>query len=116
MTEQEIYDTVKKHLLTQNAKSVFDPARIEEGTPCMYRGENGLQCAVGCLIPDDLYHRSMEGASVTLLVTKYSKLRELFGRENTGLVQELQNIHDEAPVNSWKSRLMQAAFNHGLQP
>ena len=50
-TSQEVFDVVAKHLLTQNAKSMDDPW----DEMCAYRGENGRRCAVGALIPDDLY-------------------------------------------------------------
>lgn len=46
MTNEEIFEKVRTHLLTQNAKSMIDGI-------CLYRGPNGLKCAVGCLIEDE---------------------------------------------------------------
>lgn len=55
MTEQEVFDTVVDHLRKQNyERSVNDNDR------CMYQGNDGLKCAVGCLIPDELYDPNLE--------------------------------------------------------
>jgi hypothetical protein len=60
MTNQEIFTTVRSHLLAQNARS-FDPER----RLCVYRDWEGKKCAVGALIPDDIYALNMEGKPVT---------------------------------------------------
>lgn len=57
MTRQEIFDTVATHLITQGR-------RAWTGTNCMYLAPNGDRCAIGCLIPDDLYTPEMEGSGV----------------------------------------------------
>ncbi len=57
MNNQEIYDKVSKHLLTQNKKSKLDGK-------CSYRGDNHTSCAIGCLIPYDLYDSQMEGGTI----------------------------------------------------
>jgi hypothetical protein len=31
---------------------------------CLYRGDDGMKCGIGCLIPDDLYKSSFEGQPV----------------------------------------------------
>jgi hypothetical protein len=58
MNAQEIFDKVVTHLRTQGkqAKNTSDD--------CVYRRPNGLMCAVGCLIPDELYDPALEGATV----------------------------------------------------
>lgn len=42
-TEQQVFDTVAKHLLTQmqQSRSTVDSTSIS----CLYRGPNGLKCA-----------------------------------------------------------------------
>lgn len=60
MTEQEIFTKVATHLLAQMARS-----RSGDDGVCLYRGDNGLQCAAGCLIPDELYSEALEEKSVT---------------------------------------------------
>lgn len=45
---QAIFNQVYTHLLTQNEK-------CEDENGCAYRNEQGLKCAVGCLITDEVY-------------------------------------------------------------
>lgn len=64
---QEIYNTVRDHLLKQNKKSLGNyivglDDNVSNG--CVYRSYDGLKCAAGCLIPDSKYKRSMEGLVV----------------------------------------------------
>ena len=49
MTLREIFETVKAHLLAQGKQAA------DENGQCLYRAPGGLKCAVGCLIPDELY-------------------------------------------------------------
>ena len=62
MTAQEIFDKVVKHLLTQGRKSIHEKTRT-----CMYRNTNGDMCAVGALLPDELYHPLFESMAVERL-------------------------------------------------
>ena len=57
-TAKEIFETVKKHLMAQGMPS------MDENETCMYRGDNGTKCAVGCLITDEAYTPSIEEISV----------------------------------------------------
>lgn len=45
--KQELFDRISKHLLKQNERSAE-----HIGGACRYRGDNGLKCAVGAIIPD----------------------------------------------------------------
>lgn len=108
MTAQEVFDKVASHLLTQKAKSL----RVDgAGDPaCAYRGAGGMSCAVGCLIPDDVYTPKMEGLSswwlVEIMGVKFPGLAihaELLGR--------LQYIHDITAPEGWYIALANLA-NH----
>lgn len=105
MTDQEIFTKVKNHLLTQNAKS----AREIDGA-CMYRGPNGRMCAVGCLIPDELYSYSIELNPVGYLPKEI--LNHLGGNE--WLLQRLQSIHDLIEVEQWRNALSELATEFNL--
>lgn len=105
---QEIFDTVAKHLLTQNARSVG--SYFETGG-CRYRGPNGLKCAVGCLIPDELYDPEMEGHGSTFLVMNYP---ELGFHGVSRLLSHLQSIHDHDDVKWWPEGLRSLAAEFGL--
>lgn len=49
-TTEEVFEYIRNHLLTQNRIS----ADIDGA--CVYKNEQGLKCAAGCLIPDEKYH------------------------------------------------------------
>jgi hypothetical protein len=87
MTAQEMFDTVARHLLKQNERSINDSRR------CMYRGPRGLKCAVGVLIPDENYSKDFEG----MLVSTPS-IRNAAGIPDDllDLAHTLQSVHDNA--------------------
>ena len=104
MSVREIFYKVEKHLLKQNEKS------MDSGSWCMYRSDNGLSCAVGCLMTDDIYRPSFEGESVrdssimealTPIVGVNEDKREL----KLYLLRELQVVHDESQPTCWASNL-----------
>lgn len=108
MNAQEIFDTVAKHLLTQNAVSAsgerHSPSNAFE---CLYRGDNGLRCAVGCLIPDDVYDPVMEGSPAVELICNFPRLFHL--REHSHMLSDLQDMHDEEDPRYWPKSLARLA-------
>lgn len=62
ITKQEAFDTMLTHLREQRL-----PA-IDQTLACLYRDPNGYKCAVGCLIPDDLYNDSLENQPMEEIV------------------------------------------------
>lgn len=103
MTDQEVFDRVATHLLTQKRK-----ARDSE-LSCQYRNAEGLKCAVGCLIPDSDYTPKMEGHRVAFLIVNYDSVRSLFVNINPELLYDLQSIHDSQDPAHWRSSLARAA-------
>lgn len=83
MQAQEIFDTVTDHLRSQGRRSVN-----EEGD-CMYRGPDGLMCAVGCLLTDDEVEDINEGWAVDQII-----LPERL-KNHSELLYALQQAHDE---------------------
>jgi hypothetical protein len=102
MTPQEIFDTVAKHLFTQGkpAKQMVPDPDSDDGedNQCRYRAADGTKCAVGVLIPDELYVESMEGQSLSGLILNLGRQRlpELpsWMKENDRLLMDLQATHD----------------------
>jgi hypothetical protein len=119
MVKQEIFDKVAVHLLTQNLKStetVYYPE--EESKPlCRYRGHvNGgkpLKCAVGVLIPDDVYSPKMEGCSVEELDILYPQLGFT---DQISLLEDLQGMHDCFEPHEWKGMLGGIANTYRINP
>ena len=114
ISKQEIYDKVKAHLLTQNAKS-YDV----ENDMCMYRHPDGLKCAIGVLIPDDAYTPDMEGHNVTAMTLYpdlWDRFPEVLKEIPVSLLSALQSVHDDYDVHQWPSALARVAKTHNLNP
>lgn len=103
MTNQEIFDVVVRHLRKQNAKSRND-------VMCLYRGLCGMKCAVGCLIPDELYEKDLEGSSVQDILDFLPGIEEA----QIEFLERLQVIHDRQPVELWESSFVGFADKHKL--
>lgn len=110
MIAQEIFDKVAGHLLQQNAKS------LDNTGMCTYRGENGLKCAVGILIPDGEYSPNMEALTVNKLLETdllSADLKEVM-QKHSRLLKWLQMIHDDQDISTWKEDLTNLARESGL--
>ena len=96
-TEQEIFDQVARHLLTQMETSIV-------GSVCKYRHikQDGtiLKCAAGCLIADDEYIKDFERKTWSLLIEKYG-----IPNTNAWLISQLQILHDTMATEYWKNEL-----------
>ena len=106
MTEQEIFDTVLTHLREQGE------AATSAGGSCRYRGANGTACAVGCLIPDELYDPLIEGLGVGRIIEAVvpdyhqdqtqellpalARIKNHIGAEHLQLLQALRQIRRRA--------------------
>lgn len=108
LTQQEIFTTVVKHLLTQNKTSID-----EKHISCLYRGPNGLKCAVGILITDDEYSEEMECKSVDVLIDENLLPERLI--EHSYFLQQLQKIHDSGQPKDWEVRLRMLCKTHKLK-
>jgi hypothetical protein len=98
-TNQTAFDTVVKHLVTQQRRAVHDAGGEDEKARCDYHAPDGTRCAVGVLIPDELYAPSMEGRRIgSTLCGHRARLRGLFDGVHLGLLDALQRAHDR-PAN-----------------
>lgn len=111
MTDQEAFTTAARHLLNQGKKSVdlFDSCR------CLYRDECGRKCAIGCLIPDDLYHVTMENLNVVELSSEFGSIKQLFEGLSINLLEDLQSIHDRKSISDWEKLLKMTAVHFNLK-
>jgi hypothetical protein len=122
LTIQQTFDKVADHLLTQNAKSkkviggddLDFPKEFTSG--CAYRGEKGRMCAVGCLIPDELYDPQMENKTSSHVLSSYPKVQELFENVNdvNPLLNDLQALHDDSGPYAWLDGLTGIAEQYNL--
>lgn len=107
LNEREIFDRVKTHLLQQNEKS------YDEFNGCLYRGKNGLKCAVGCLIEDDEYDDAMEQNTVDELFRYRTSFKnfDVNNERHIDILSTLQDIHDSCDVDCWPDELYKAEVN-----
>lgn len=108
LTKQQTFNKVATHLLTQNSKA------LNNYGGCNYKNDIGLKCAAGCLIPDDIYNKDVEGGQVDCM--ENFDRPELFKSLVTSLnfLKELQNLHDHQLVMDWKQKLRNLAIKHKL--
>lgn len=123
---QTLFDISASHLLKQNAKAQ------DHNETCLYRAPRGRSCAVGCLIPDELYAafadpdakfgNRLEQISVTALPVE---VREFLGMgaknemspseaSRDKVASRLQNIHDTFQPDQWRAKLLALALEFNL--
>lgn len=114
MTDQEIFDKVVTHLRQQKVRATQWPGSIT----CYYRTSQGLKCAVGCLIPDELYNPSFEGCSVGKAWSQRGLdvvLRNIgIDDSQVEFLRDLQSIHD-TDIANWEDDLEELAVNYHLK-
>jgi hypothetical protein len=123
---QKIHNKIKKHLLTQKAKSTE-----ADSHRCMYRGANGKKCAIGGLIPDKTYDPIIEGCGIDVDEAEYYCQENPEGfkllqailtsigiscKKDKYWLAEYQNIHDCSEVQYWSDQLEELAIANKLKP
>jgi hypothetical protein len=93
MTEQEVYNHVVRHLQVQGEHAASSMGQ------CLYRGKNGLRCAVGCLIPATEYDADdIEGGTLgnkgEYLWPAMARLGVKRSQTMEDLLGSLQGAHD----------------------
>lgn len=124
MDNQKVFNTVATHLLTQKEKSM----RMDGGCigACAYRGVDGLECSIGCLLLDEDYDRDMEGltlpdpycvaeeGSLLLIAALKKSIRYEGGDDQRDLLNDLQSVHDDYPPRLWLRELSNVSRNRNL--
>lgn len=100
MNNQEAFDHVKVNLLKQNKRSLN---HNDDGVDlCAYRSKSG-KCAIGWLIPDEIYITNMEScSSVYELCSEFPKLKIIFNDISAYLLERLQHLHDWSSPEEWE--------------
>ena len=115
MSVREIFNKVEKHLLKQNERS-YDKG-LARG--CRYRNDQGLTCAVGCLMTDDMYEPTFEGESVrdkyvTEALTPIIGVNKVKKEDKLELLSRLQKIHDASSVVDWAIELCELKLDFNI--
>lgn len=112
LNRQEVFNTVKTHLLTQGRKSL-----AANGVSCMYRGMDGAMCGIGPLIKDEFYNKGLEGYGIDtpcVMEALCRSLRDVLGSVDIQFLSSLQEVHDADEVEGWPTRLQWVANEYGL--
>lgn len=114
MNKQEIFDTVYEALMKQGKAS------IRNGI-CQYRGPGGTKCAIGHLIPDDLYDPSIESLTFHSLpeyITDHIVGDDEDYKTKNQLLYRLQRAHDQYlnfyGIKEWKESMKDIAYEFNL--
>jgi hypothetical protein len=114
MTTQEAYESIRAYFNEPGATLA-----VEAVTPyprCSYRTTDGAKCAVGCLIPDDLYDPRIEGKSIEGVLKLSPSLRGHFRDVDPKFLLGAQRLHDAhaKDVGLFVELLDLLAIAHGL--
>lgn len=92
MNHVELSEKIRDHLISQHAKSenVFGS--------CKYRNADGLMCAVGCLITDEVYDTGLEGnmSSDPVILEALEKSGVAMDEATIAMARAWQAYHDSS--------------------
>ena len=115
MNHQDIFTKAYLSLASQGFKK-----SVNTHDHCMYRAPNGLKCAIGHLIPDELYHPGLEertpyGEFLTLFTVALGIDVHLTDSDGYWLCR-LQSCHDHSKnPEHLKRTLVDFAREYGLE-
>ena len=118
MTNQEAFDQAVTWCLAQGRKSeggrlvTFASREVVSRPMCLYRGPDGLRCAVGTLIPDVEYQGGFDDGRLVLDAVQ-ACVPSLAG-VSTRLLSALQNVHDQEKPSEWRAWFLGVAVDFGL--
>jgi hypothetical protein len=107
MTQQEMFDRVARHLLTQMAQSTDEAG-------CRYRDGHGNMCAIGVLIPPDKYNPEWDQYPAASVGQADIMTACGYGQEELPLASALQSLHDSLYPHLWRVELRSVAESFGL--
>lgn len=110
LTTQEAYEQIRSYFSRPGA------VLAKSGGYCQYRDERGNKCAVGCLIPDELYDLALDGGiilgeemednNVAAIINMHPRLKEICdgdteeGQLKLRFLTRAQAEHDDHSVKS----------------
>lgn len=96
---QLLFDFIARHLFKQGCRSA-------DKEMCLYRGPGKRRCAVGAVIPDEMYDESHEGDTIA---DGAAEMLPTWAKQYISLLNSLQGVHDRK--TSWDStKKMRAGF------
>lgn len=96
MDKQAIFNTVWNHFIAEG-----NPPSISAEGRCRYRTEDGKKCAIGILIPDELYSEALEGSSAKG-ICDFADIRaalDVHDSTDINYLNQIQFAHDGAAAD-----------------
>lgn len=113
ITLESAYKQIKEYFSRDGAK-LARTTNPSAWPTCRYRMEDGSKCAVGCLIPDELYDSSFDDGELFPEMI----MRKVWPEIDNELVQKLRSIqvmHDRAfSVDDFLMKLNDFALVNGV--
>lgn len=110
-TRQEIFDIAWNGLKAQG----FARSAVENEYGCLYRGPNGLRCAIGHCISDEEYREVFEGTGISTDNGYSLRKAARISTDDLGFAGDLQAAHDENPApDAMKEALLDLALRYSL--
>jgi hypothetical protein len=107
--KQEIFETVINHLAKQKKQAVSN-------VQCSYRTKEGESCAIGCMIPNEMYDSTFEGGDVFSLFNHHIKEFEVWNTPDMRpFLKMLQMAHDGAAIHPLTYEFTDVYGIYGLQ-
>ena len=93
LTRQQCAQGIYDHFVVNKSRFAYS----NEHGLCRYRTETGAKCAVGCLIPDEMYDSSMECSNISNLFYFHARSRilKMFNENDIQFLKTCQNWHDD---------------------
>jgi hypothetical protein len=94
LTEEEILEANYQHFVV--GKNPLSFSHTKAGPACKYRDQYGHKCAIGCLIPDELYlpRFDTQGGLVVSQLLDEPNIGQLLGKARGHFLISLQHMHD----------------------
>ena len=102
-TMQEVFDFIAYKLLEQGKQSLAE----DDSNVCLYHGPNGLRCAAGFLLSDEVSTEGLEGCGWGDLVAD-----SMVPSAHRNIISSMQNVHDLNAPSEWPRLLRDRAVSH----
>lgn len=112
MNRQEVFGRSITAIVAQGHPAI---AKKPGGDGCVYRAPNGDKCAIGHLIPDDVYQPAMDsnpkGTNITAVLRDFPAVSNALGvnSDDDGyFLHSLQSLHDNSAseLSDWGTQLL----------
>lgn len=113
MDRQKAFDIMVTALREQGRRSMN-----YRQTVCLFRGENQNKCAIGHLIPDDLYDACFDEASTLYDIMENNIMIKTYGEWERGDLQflsDMQLCHDNEDLKDWEPTWKAIAEKYGIK-